>query len=203
MQVEKVLLNMLEEKWTRAFGSEQEGPQTSSHPANNSFNEGPESNKPGVVLMNLNYTDKANSQHGNGTGAAGKNNNGRVLEILVPKTRGALMIIFSVQARRGQNRIKRLLVESLEAGSRVLAQGLIRLGDEIREVNGLPVAGKYYEEVLRDISRDKDDHVLLTVYRPGLDAEECQAIEKQGASFVVKTRELVSQHSWDRLFHDV
>lgn len=176
-----MLRGILEEKWTRAFGEE----QTSSQQPETS---------PGTVLLGM-----ATQTAGHGP----KCSHGRAFEVLVPKTTGGLMINFQVIVRRGDNRIRRLLVQSLQAGSLAEQQGILRAGDEIREINGLSVTGKFHEDVLRDISRDRDDHVLVTVFRRGLGEEESRAMDKQGVSFVVKTRELVSQHSWNYLLHDV
>ena len=188
---------MLEEKWTRTFGSEQredteEGPATKSAAV---VFTGEKSTGSHQGRSETRKTQNLNNKNGN--------RNGRAFEVLVPKTRGGLMVNFDAIVRHGQNKVRKLLVQSLEEHSRVAKQGILRVGDEIREVNGLSVAGKFYEEILCDITRDKDDYVLLTVYRQGLEQEECSEMDKLGSSFVVKTRELVSQHSWDRLFHDV
>lgn len=182
-----MLRDMLEEKWTRTFGDEgRGGPSTEAAGGSLVMTAGRKDNS-NVCSVALDQQEKQ----------------GRAFEVLVPKTRGGLMVQFDAQVRRGQSRVRRLIVQSLGEGSRALQQGILQVGDDVREINGLPVAGKFYEDVLRDITRDKDDHVLLTVFRKGLDPDECRAIDKQGTSFVVRTRELVSQHSWDRLLHDV
>ena len=175
----------MEEKWAQAFGLETLEPQTDNNGANpNNGSEGLPGTEPQASEPTRNKT-------------------GRAFEVLAPKTRGGLMVNFEAIVRRGQNKVRKLLIQSMDENSRIFEQGIVRVGDEVIEINGLPVAGKFYEDILREIRRDRDDYVLLAVHRRDIDEEECRAIDQRGSSFVVKTRELVSQHSWGRLLHDV
>lgn len=174
----------MEEKWTQTFGIETPQPQT----------EDTADRGAGTVLLSGVESEVPRQA---------RQKKGRAFEVLAPKTRGGLMVNFEAIVRRGQNKVRKLLIQSMDENSRIFEQGIIRIGDEVVEINGLPVAGKFYEDILRDIRRDRDDHVLLTVHRQDVDEEEGRVMDQRGASFVVKTRELVSQHSWGRLLHDV
>jgi hypothetical protein len=84
-------------------------------------------------------------------------------EMLVPKTHNGLKIQFS-QSSTSKIR-KSLVIKAMAPDSNVLKQGILKVNDEILEVNSVAVKGRRIEEITGIIARDTDSFILVLVRR--------------------------------------
>ena len=89
-------------------------------------------------------------------------NDYRVFEALVPKTNSSLMIQFSQSTRE---RVDRFFISHIDDKSNAAKQGVLMVGDEVLEVNGVKVQGLFTEDLVELILNDGDSFVLLSVRR--------------------------------------
>jgi hypothetical protein len=85
-----------------------------------------------------------------------------IFEALVPKTNSALMIEYSQSAL---TTVERFIIARIDEGSNAAKQGILAIGDEILEVNGVKVHGLFTEDILELVLNDVDTFVLLNVRR--------------------------------------
>ena len=87
----------------------------------------------------------------------------QIFELLVPKTQNSLKIQFS---QSSTSKIRQsLTIKAFAPDSNAKAQGVLRINDEILEVNSVPVRDKYIDDVMGIIARDTDAFILLLVRR--------------------------------------
>ena len=93
-------------------------------------------------------------------------------ELLVPKTKNGLQVQF---AQSSTSKIRKsLVVKALSPDSNVFKQGILKVDDEILEVNSVPVKGKFVDDITGIIACDSDSFILVLVRRS-------KSIRKQSA----------------------
>ena len=117
---------------------------------------------------NMRARNKLNSHDGTPTlqstmKVKSKDKSQSTFEVLVPKTNNGLKIQF---AQSGKYKIRTSLgIKAFAPDSNIVKQGILKIGDEILEVNSVPVKGKYIDDITGIIARDTDAFILLLVRR--------------------------------------
>jgi len=97
-------------------------------------------------------------------------------ELLVPKTQNGLQIQFA-QSSAAKIR-KSLVVKALSSDSNVAKQGILKLNDEILEVNSVPVKGKFVDDIMGIIAKDTDSFILVLVKRSKINSQKSSKDEE-------------------------
>lgn len=123
----------------------------------------------------------------------------RKMDLLVQKTNGDLMALVKGRKVRHPSRASghgheyRFVVEEIRPDSNCFRQGLLAIGDEVLEINGIPIKDPSSLDLgLRSMHADTDEYVLVRIKRGNLSREDAKNIDVYGSSFVIKKRQLVS-----------